>query len=125
MKIKNKNGKITDVRLPIKFKTKWVEALRSGKFKQNTEGFLLIDDKYCCLGVACKITHPKIKLDKASLISRCDFMDKLKNIKVPKILKGTTDTTCNDYNPIVAQLTTMNDTGSSFKKIATYIEKNL
>jgi hypothetical protein len=34
----------------------WVAALRSGKYKQGTEGFLRdSNDNYCCLGVACEL----------------------------------------------------------------------
>src|SRR4051812_2834892 len=33
---------------------KWVEALRSGRFKQ-TRGVLTNDEGYCCLGVACQL----------------------------------------------------------------------
>lgn len=33
---------------------KWVDALRSGEFKQGT-GRLRTGDSYCCLGVACEI----------------------------------------------------------------------
>ena len=41
-------------------KTKWIKALRSGKYKQSTEGYLrsIIEDNqlaFCCLGVACEI----------------------------------------------------------------------
>lgn len=31
---------------------KWVEALRSGEYRQ-TKGYLLMEGAYCCLGVAC------------------------------------------------------------------------
>ena len=34
---------------------KWVEALRSGKYKQ-TRGALRDGDAFCCLGVACDIS---------------------------------------------------------------------
>jgi hypothetical protein len=34
---------------------KWVVALRSGKYKQGCFTLRSIDDKYCCLGVACDI----------------------------------------------------------------------
>lgn len=43
---------------------KWVAALRSGEYAQNTEAFLHIAadpannqpvDRFCCLGVACKL----------------------------------------------------------------------
>jgi hypothetical protein len=41
-------------KLPEKVKTKWLEALRSGKYTQTTE--ILQDDcGYCCLGVLCKV----------------------------------------------------------------------
>ena len=33
---------------------RWAEALRSGEFEQNT-GALRVNDKYCCLGVACEL----------------------------------------------------------------------
>ena len=34
---------------------KWVDALRSGKYKQTT-GTLSLDGSFCCLGVACDIS---------------------------------------------------------------------
>lgn len=33
---------------------KWVDALRSGEFKQG-KGHLRVNDTYCCLGVACEL----------------------------------------------------------------------
>ena len=38
---------------------RWVEALRSGDFKQTT-GQLYLDGSYCCLGVACAIAGVSI-----------------------------------------------------------------
>ena len=35
-------------------KKKWVEALRSGEYKQEV-GYLRKDNKFCCLGVLCDI----------------------------------------------------------------------
>lgn len=35
---------------------KWVDALRSGKYKQGL-GALQILDNYCCLGVACSVAE--------------------------------------------------------------------
>lgn len=37
-------------------KKKWVDALRSGDYKQ-TEGTLQKDDAFCCLGVLCDIAE--------------------------------------------------------------------
>jgi hypothetical protein len=40
---------------------KWIEALDSGKYKQGI-GALQDENKYCCLGVACRILIPNEKL---------------------------------------------------------------
>lgn len=36
-------------------KRKWVEALRSGKYKQGKERLCDKDNNFCCLGVLCDI----------------------------------------------------------------------
>lgn len=36
-------------------KNKWIEALKSGEYRQGTDG-LHIEDSYCCLGVLCDIS---------------------------------------------------------------------
>ena len=104
-------------KLPVKFKEKWVAALRSGKYKQDKDqGLLETDDgKFCCLGVACKVAGVGNKnnvLSQAWIEGSKDF-----KIGVPKVLKG------NDELP--TRLAQMNDEGKSFKFIATWIEKNL
>lgn len=38
-------------------RTKWCEALRSGKYEQGT-GYLRANDKFCCLGVLCDVIDP-------------------------------------------------------------------
>jgi len=39
-------------------KAKWIEALRSGRYKQG-RGFLRnANDEFCCLGVLCDIVDP-------------------------------------------------------------------
>lgn len=55
------------IKLPTEFKQKWLEALRSGKYKR-TMGALRetwdMDNEvysYCCLGVACDIAGAKWK----------------------------------------------------------------
>lgn len=40
---------------------KWVNALRSGKYKQGQKGYLKRDGKYCCLGVLVEL-FPKLDL---------------------------------------------------------------
>lgn len=36
----------------------WVDALRSGKYKQTQGKLHNSDDSFCCLGVLCDITDP-------------------------------------------------------------------
>lgn len=44
----------------------WIKALRSGEYKQGFDGFLRdIDDRYCCLGVACEIAAQNNIIPKA------------------------------------------------------------
>lgn len=124
--IDKKTGKKKDVKLPKEFKKKWIAALRSGEFKQNHDGFLEDrENRYCCLGVACKITHPKLKIKGISLINYYYFKEKAKKLRLPSIIKGGCNNEEDDYNAVVEKLTNMNDSGKSFKVIATYIEKNL
>lgn len=124
MKIRNeKTGKIEDIRLPKAFKSKWVKALRSGKYEQTT-GSLNNSSGYCCLGVACRIVHPRLDLKDRGLISS-EYFERLRDIKIPNILKGSPDD-----NLIIDKLTDINDGNSekvekSFKQIAAWIDRNL
>lgn len=43
------------IRFTQEFKTKWLEALRSGKYEQ-AHRFLRVGNAFCCLGVACEIS---------------------------------------------------------------------
>lgn len=45
-----------------KLARKWVDALRSGKYKQG-KAALFSDGKYCCLGVLAKVVAPELELD--------------------------------------------------------------
>lgn len=120
MKIKdNKTGKIKDVRLPKRLKSKWVKALRSGEYKQGNN-YLEQDNKFCCLGVLCKVTNPSIELNTAQYIGDRG-MD---TTGIPKILQGEAYEQLS--NPIVYKLVLLNDDKNySFKQIASYIERNL
>lgn len=48
----------------------WIDALRSGKYKQGNKSLQPSKNEYCCLGVACKIfiDPKKIRLDDLNLI---------------------------------------------------------
>lgn len=42
--------------MQAELKTKWVEALRSGRYKQGRLQLRTDDDCYCCLGVLCEVS---------------------------------------------------------------------
>ncbi len=92
--------------MKARLKSKWLKALRSGKFKQ-TEGELHNHEGYCCLGVLRAIcTEPKLRKEPGD-----ELIDLL---QLPKI--GLTEKQ-------QTRLATMNDYGQSFTKIAKWIEK--
>lgn len=93
-------------------KQQWIEALRSGEYKQ-IKNILKDEIGYCCLGVLCDIIPDwTISEDGDSVVElgRYNTYD-----KIEKIL-GVDSTT----------LTTMNDDdGKTFAEIADYIEQNI
>lgn len=120
--------------------TKWVTALRSGKFNQARGMLRKFDDGrnitgHCCLGVLCEIN----KVDD-------DFIDSNETIASPVIMEklgisseeGTVHLEDGNGNPAVRpikfrignetkefnSLAMANDGGASFKQIARWIEKN-
>jgi hypothetical protein len=91
-----------------KLKAKWVKALRSGEWKQTTDRYQR-DDSFCCLGVlAC------LKAGKRLDDYECEKMWRGGGYLDKAIPDDKSD-----------KLITMNDSGKSFKVIATYIEKHL
>lgn len=42
---------------------KWVEALRSGKYKQGRKALRNKNDEFCCLGVLCDISKKDLGID--------------------------------------------------------------
>lgn len=105
-------------KLPEDFKKKWLEALRSGEYKQGKKHLVIANNNnknkyYCCLGVAGKICglgdeHMK----------NFDFLtENFANCGIPEILIG-------EFGE-AAELAEMNDNGNTFEEIADYIEKEL
>lgn len=91
-------------------KAKWVEALRSGKFKQGS-GWLERNEAYCCLGVLCAIQDDEWKLHWTN--------DSMYTESLPDYLNaGLAETDRHE-------LAGMNDGGKPFSEIADFIEKNL
>ena len=109
----------------------WVEALRSGKYKQGRMA-LRVDDRYCCLGVAVDLaikndiikgrwkrsTDPVAALPLHGEAYKIGTLTYVLPVKVRQWLGLNTDS--GDFN--AHTLTTMNDHGASFMKIAALIE---
>jgi len=110
---------------------RWVKALRSGKYKQTIDGCLQDSKGYCCLGILCEVARKNRKNPiKPILVHNEIFGSGLE--KQPKILRwAELKTNLGHYTEIgyeniyeEASLATLNDRGWSFKRIATFIEKN-
>lgn len=99
------------------WKTKWIEALRSGKYKQGVGLLRNSYDQYCCLGVLCDlIDSEKWRKLPNSYYEYLSFTKTfpLKLLEELNILKYKHD-----------NLIDMNDSGDDFNKIADYIEEYL
>lgn len=104
-----------------KIKQQWVEALRSGRYRQG-KGSLRAEGAYCCLGVLCDVVG-EVPIDEDE-----DFgYDKSLPINVAEMV-GLGDV----LDPIVTvddgyntHLSSLNDDGLPFTKIADLIEAQL
>lgn len=117
--------------MPKKEISKWINALRSGKYKQEN-GRLQTSKGFCCLGVACKefIEVDKLLLDKKLLLVGetpyvQDAPDWLRGVSIDfKKKSGITLVDLNDgIDPIGATITNMNiDTKFTFDEIADLLQ---
>lgn len=92
-------------------KKKWCDALRSGKYEQGRLN-LCMNEQYCCLGVLCHVIDPKI-MEEYSTSGNCG---RIYDTLLPSV--GV-----DDYSK--SRLISLNDGGTSFNKIASWIENNL
>lgn len=98
-------------------KTRWIEALRSGEFKQGQKQ--LFDptyDTYCCLGVLCKIDN----LPYAN--SMFEYNGKKLSLNLSNDYRNKIDMKTWDENRLIIM---NDDDGQSFLAIANWIEANL
>lgn len=112
-----------------KVKKKWVEALRSRKYKQCYGQLREVDDDnkvigHCCLGVLCDLYDKK---GWGKVFHDCQ-------IELPEEVAKWAGLETTD--PIISKrfesekwcgglATTLNDTGKKFHEIADFIERNL
>ncbi len=90
---------------------RWIKALRSGRYKQATGALHKKNNKYCCLGVLCKLNGIKFKTMRVTECDDNDNSEVYDEIKQDLLGEKLTD-----------KLTDMNDNGDSFKTIADYLE---
>ena len=98
---------MNNIKLTKKVKNQWLEALRSGEYKQGW-GALKSHDRYCCLGVLQVIKG--LKVDNCGLLT-----NRRADITCVKGLSVDTQ----------GELSTFNDTDKSFDWIADWIDKNI
>ena len=104
---------------------KWVEALRSGKYKQY-QGALNYRDSYCCLGVACEVAMANgVKLTKITAPRKLTRYGEAGDIYAlpPEVMKWLGIKTPHGSYP-GTDLVRINDSGAPFAEIADTIEEN-
>jgi len=108
-------------------KKEWVDALRSGEYKQ-TKGVLKDKDSFCCLGVLCDI-HSKETGEEWEEDTYFVEVGELPE----RVVSWAELTGFNPSNPLVKvnditkriSLAELNDGGKIFDEIADIIEENL
>lgn len=101
----------------------WLAALRSGEYQQTTN-MLEADEKFCCLGVACKVAEKHgivLEMHNDGSLVGVDLSDqlKVKNWLGLKWDHGILPEECYEGHSLVE----LNDGGSSFREIADIIEQ--
>lgn len=114
-----------------KIKQLWIDALRSGKYKQGS-GQLRDGDEYCCLGVLCEVYRNRTKHGKWEdgrfVVGK---FDELYVLPPPVYKWAGLDGNDEPQNPMVchrhehAFIAKYNDDRYAFPKIADLIEKHL
>jgi len=97
---------------------KWIEALRSGEYKQGKFGLYDKDsDSYCCLGVLCDLRAKALKRTFKQVVQK----------QYAILPKPVAEWAGLGTNPVlkddIVTAARLNDMGVSFKKIANLIEK--
>lgn len=107
-------------------KTRWVKALRSGKYKQGRHSLRNVEgDTFCCLGVLCDLAV-RSKVIKEGRVTYLDpkrytyGASSTGNIP-PSVEKWSGLDSYFDADLLIK----MNDGGESFELIADYVEENL
>ena len=110
--------------MDLNIKRRWVEALRSGNYKQGTMYLRDQESGYCCLGVLCDVIRP----------DGWGFHDEKEDVSQPHVFSDGGDEQLSPASrdffgipeEIHRELIDMNDAqGKNFSEIADYIEEYL
>ena len=120
-------------KMRVEIKKMWLDALRSGEYKQGQLA-LRTDDKFCCLGVLCDLHHKnsdaELNWEYCGDNSRRMYCPKTyagDDAFLPKIVMdwaGLAYYECSE-SIILSKLANCNDSGSDFLEIANIIEAEL
>jgi hypothetical protein len=127
-------------KLPVDFKFQWLNALRSGTYRQG-DGYLHRNDSFCCLGVAIDLIDNTV-WKQANTGVGCSVNKVYGAISgatgyphtgdlpsdIEEVLGQKTEfpsDTEDEFRSVVRHLAHLNDNGSDFNQIATWIEENL
>jgi hypothetical protein len=120
------------MKMPAEMKAKWIEALRSGKYKQGAHTLFNPDSKaYCCLGVLEQVCDGEIEATEFEEYETCPTPEWYKDHNVLDVT--ATYSHGDTYSPTFeGMLTMMNDGNNAinieqqdFSSIADWIEKNV
>ena len=111
-------------------KQKWIEALRSGQYKQGRQRLRDEQGNFCCLGVLTDLYRKEVQAKwRTAAVTSKSFLsdDPLKVVEfLPSKVVDWAGLSCDDPAVNGVHLTYLNDScGSSFKEIADLIEKHL
>jgi hypothetical protein len=110
-----------------KVKQKWIEALRSGEYSQTST--VLFDAKgHCCLGVLVDLYLREDGYDIAELLPNEDYSNVISDHSNDGTSVMPSAEVClwaGIDESTATELSTMNDSGSSFEDIAKHIEERI
>lgn len=103
-------------------KTKWINALLSGQYKQGDHTLRKYDNTYCPLGVLCDVVDPtRWESQCGKTYFGFNYHGDIRTGFLPVSLSQALQITPSEEDKIVM----MNDGGRSFKEIAEWIKRYL
>ncbi len=104
-------------------KAKWLEALRSGEYKQTKERLATEDGKFCCLGVLCELALAEGITSKGKDEEGIFYDSSHKSMPPTAVLEWSN--VSRDYGLTTYDIAELNDNGKTFSEIADIIEEQL